>query len=330
MLGTLPLQAAYLQQLLHICQASSRSPLTHSKTDPQRLTYSNANIEAINSALAAQWSNPTYHRSVPTAAFTAAACAAAPSCEQMPAGNFAAAEAASQQSVHDRSGVAAQQRMADELERSASGISQQSRNTSLCSGYDRRLHSMPMTPHGLMQSASHQGLTHTSQGQSGQGFTQLHGQGGMQCGRLQSLREAEAAAIRQTMEAPQSLTPFLWGCSAASQGQGIAEQAHSSQSSSEAWTGQGIAEQGQSGHQGWAGQGSGRSQDDPLNAAEYEAVMRLQSLALQLQTTGNKSAGTLLIFLCIFAHILASASNMLLFFENMLLISGYLRALCCG
>lgn len=284
MLGTLPLRAAYLQQLLHICQA----------------TYSNAHIEAINSALAAQWSSPTHHRSDPTAAFTASACVAASSCEQMPAGNPAAAEAASQHSVHDRSGVAAQQRMADELERSASGISQQSRNTSLCSGYDRRLNSMPATPHGLMQTTSHQGLTHTSQGQSGQGLTQPHGQGGMQCGSFQSLRKAEAVAIRQTMEAPQSLTPFLWGCSAASQGQGIAEQAHSSQSSSEAWMGQGIAERGQTAHQGWAGQGPGRSQDDPLNAAEYEAVMRLQSLALQLQTTGVQL--TAVSSLCICPH----------------------------
>ena len=311
MLGTLPLRAAYLQQLLHICQAmqlqpSSRTPLTHAKSNPQRLTsltYSNANIEAINSALAAHSSNPAFHRSALTAAFTASACVAAPSCEQAPAEHPAAAEAAS--------AVAAQQRMADALERSASGISQQSCNTSLYSGYDRRLHSMPVTPHGLMQSALHQGLINSPQGQSGQGFTQPHGQGGMQCGRLSSLREAEAAAIRQTMEAPQSLTPFLWGYSNANQGQGVSEQGHSSQSSSEAWMGQGIAEQGQSAQQSWTGQGPGRSQDDSLNAAEYQAVMRLQSLALQLQTTGKLTAA-------VFTVYCPPASNMLLVFHDML------------
>ena len=313
MLGTLPLQAAYLQQLLHICQAaqfqpSPRNPLTHSKSDPQRLTshtYSNANIEAINSALAAQWSNPAYHRSAPTAAFTASACVAAQSCEQAPAANPAAAEAASQHSAHDRSGATAQQRMADALERSASGccISQHSRNNSLYAVYDKRVHSMPVTPRGLMQSALHQGLTHMSQGQSGQGFTQAHSQGGMQYGGIQGLREAEAATTRQTMEAPQSLTPSAWGCLAPSQGQGIAEQGHSLRSSSEAWTGQGIAEQGQSAQQGWTGQAPGRTQDDPLNAAEYEAVVRLQSLALQLQRTGKQSAGRVLLYLYSSAYI---------------------------
>lgn len=294
MLGTLPLRAAYLQQLLHICQASSRNPLTNSKSDPQHLashTYSNANIEAINSALAAQWSNPAYHRSASTAAFAASACITAPSCKQAPVVNPAAAEAASQHSAHDRTGAAAQQRMAEALERSASGISQQSRNTSLYAGYDRRLHSMPVTPRGLMQSALHQGPTHMSHGQSGQGFTQAHSQGGMQYGGLRGLREAEAATIRQTMEAPQSMTPSAWGCSAPSQAQGIAKQGNSSQLSSEAWTGQGIAEQGQPGQQGWTGQAPGRTQDNPLNAAEYEAVVRLQSLALQLQRTGEWLAG---------------------------------------
>ena len=296
MLGTLPLRAAYLQQLLHICQAvqpqpsSSRNLLTHAKSDPHRLTsltYSNANIEAINSALAAHWTNPAFHRTALTGAFTASACAAVPSCEHMPAEHPAAAEAASQHRAQDRPGVAAQQHMADAPERSASGISQQSHNTSLYSAYDRRLHSMPVTPHGLLQSALRQGLTHTPQGQSGQGFTQPHGHSG----RLQGLREAGAAASRQTMEAPQSLAPFLWGCSTANQGQGIAEQGHCLKASSEAWTGQGIAEQGQSSQQGWTGQGRGGSQDHPLNAAEYSAVMRLQSLALQLQTTGKHSAG---------------------------------------
>ena len=289
MLGTLPLRAAYLQQLLHICQAahlqpSSRTPLSRAKSDPQQLTsltYSNASIEAINSALAAQCINSACHRSAIMPAFTAAACTAAPACDQ--AEKSAAAEAASQQG--------AQQRRADALERSTSGICQQSRNTSLYSVYDRRLLSMPAATTRLMQSASHQGLTHLSQTQSGQGFTQVHGQGGMQCSGLQGL---EATALRQTREAPQSLTPSAWGCSAASQGQGSLEQGQQSQLSSEGWAGQGTAELGQAtqqGQEGWAGQPQARAQDDPLNAAEYEAVMRLQSLALQLQRTGNYSRG---------------------------------------
>lgn len=230
-------------------------------------------------------------------AFTAS-CTAAPACDQ--AEKSAAAEAASQQG--------AQQRRAAALERSASGIPQQSRNTSLYSVYDRRLHSMPVA---LMQSASHQGLTHMSQTQSGQGLAQVHGQGGMQCSGLQGFREAEATALRQTRDAPQGLTLSPWGCSAASQGQGSLEQGQTSQLSSEGWAGQGTAELGQAtqqGQEGWAGQPQARAQDDPLNAAEYEAVVRLQSLALQLQRTGNYLAGSLLLYPCASAYILISAT----------------------
>lgn len=322
MLGTLPLRAAYLQQLLHICQAahlqpSSRTPLSHAKSDPKQLTsptYSNANIEAINSALAAQWSNSACHRSALMPAFTASACTAAPACDQ--AEKSAAAEAASQQS--------AQQRRAGALERSTSGISQHSRNTSLYSVYDRRLLSMPVP---LMQSASRQGLTHMSHTQSGQGFAQVHGQGGMQCSGLQGLRDAEATALRQARDAPQSLAPSPWGCSGASQGQGSLEQSQQSQLSSEAWAGQGTAELGQAtqqGQEGWAGQPQARAQDDPLNAAEYEAVVRLQSLALQLQRTGNYGWETTVITLWICLHPLIRNLQMICGQSS---ISGYQHAM---
>ena len=294
MLGTLPLRAAYLQQLLHICQAlqfqpSRRAPPTHLKNEVQRpttLTYSNANIEAINSALAAQWSKPAYNTPAPSP------CAPPLSCHQLPPpDHLAAAEAASQLGSHDRSaaGATAQQRSADAVEqRSTSGITLQSRNSSLYSSYNQQFHNM--APHGSMQSLSPQDFAHMSQMQ---GLTQgsgSHSQGGMQCSGLQGLRDAEAAVIRQSMDTPQSLTPSLWGHSAGSRQQGIAEQGQPSQLSLEAWTGQGMIEQGQSAQQGqeaWTGQTQGGPRDDPLNAAEYEAVVRLQSLALQLQRTGT-------------------------------------------
>ena len=274
MLGTLPLRAAYLQQLLHICQVlqfqpSPPTPCTHPKGDALRMstqTYSNSNIEAINSALAAQWANPAHNRGASMAVT-----------QHSSSHSSAAAEAASQLGSHDTPGVLVQQRTADATERSAS-LKQQT--ISMCSGFERLFHNVPSSsPQGSMQGPLLQGLAHMSQTQPGQGLTALggpHSQGVMQCNGVRGLRTAEAATMRQSLDPTQSLTPSHWAGSPANS---TSEQAQSVQQGPEAWSGQGL--------ETWSGQALASPQDGPLNAAEYEAVMNLQSWALQLQAAGK-------------------------------------------
>lgn len=276
MLGTLPLRAAYLQQLLHICQVlqfqpSPPTPPTHLKSDAQRMstpTYSNSNIEAINlSALAAQWANPAHNRG----SSMAVTHHASPH-------SSAVVEAASQLGSHDTSATLVNQHPADANERSAS-IKQ--RTMSRCSGYERLFQSMPSSsPQGSMQGPMLQGLAHISQTQAGQGLAQPggpHSQGVMQCTGLRGLRTAESAAMRQSLDTTQSMTPSPWAGSPANSTL-QQQQGQSGQQGQEAWPEQGL--------EAWAGQGPASPQDGPLNAAEYEAVMNLQSLALQLQAAG--------------------------------------------
>lgn len=232
-------------------------------------TYSNSNIEAINSALAAQWANPAHNRG----ASMAVTQHASPQ-------SSAVAEAAPQMGSHGTSGTLVNQRTADANERSAS-IKQQT--MSMCSGYERLFQTVPSSsPPGSMQGPLLQGLAHMSQTQPGQGFVQLggsHSQGVMQCSGLRGARTSEAAGMRQSLDSTQSLTPSPWANSPANKTQ---ERGQSMQQGQEAWSGQGL--------EAWTGQAPASPQDGPLNAAEYEAVMNLQSLALQLQAAGKLSA----------------------------------------
>lgn len=275
MLGTLPLRAAYLQQLLHICQVlqfqpSPPTPLTHLKGGARHTTsstYSNSNIEAINSALAAQWANPAYNRGASMGVT-----------QHAPPHSSAAAEAASQLSSLDSSGTLVHQRTADANERPASSMKQQT--MSVCPAYERLFHSVPaLSPHGSMPAPLLQGRAHTSPAQPGRGFAQLGGspsQGAMQCS---GSRTGAAAAMGQSVGTAQS----PWAGSEAGK---LAEQGQGVQQAQEAWSGQGQ------GLEVWTGQALASPRDGPLNAAEYEAVMNLQSLALQLQAAGEHLANT--------------------------------------
>ena len=265
MLGTLPLRAAYLQQLLHICQALQFQPAQYTSPSSSkaqsltRRTYSNSNVEAINSALAAQWSNPACQRvKVPGSAHSAAVLL-----EQASSDGAAAAMTASQNSSYDGAADAAVQHRQGlpSNEHSVSSITEQLRNSSLYQGYDQQAGGVPASPHGLMHNPFSPGSAYTSQTNLGQGLSQ------MAQTSLQKGKQADVAGDTGPHSA------FGWSHPTQAQGQGRTDE-------------------GQLGQQGWAGQkqtGQGQSglQDVPLSAAEYDAVVNLQSLARQLQASGG-------------------------------------------
>ena len=294
MLGTLPLQAAYLQQLLHICQALQLQPSHYASSNPSpnstpqaSRAYSNPNIEAINSALAAQQSNPACGRTaVPAAAAAASAHTAAALQSGMPLDSAAAAQAASQHSTYDRSSrlATAHRQMADMDERSVVELAEHMRSASLYQSLDQRSCSVPASPHSQLHSPFCRGLAHMSQTQPTQGFAQSAPTlGGMHADQHGLLHTGAAGH----MNTPDECGPHLlsrWDQTR----QGRADE-HKPQ---------------QHGPEGWAGQNQTGRKDAPLNAAEYDAVMNLQSLALQLQATGeqqNCNCYALLIFLDLFA-----------------------------
>ena len=277
MLGTLPLRAAYLQQLLHICQALQPQPSRHPSSTPSQsgtpLTsraYSNPNIEAINSALAAQRSNPGCARIAAPAATAAAAHTAAVLQGQVPPNSAAAAQAASQHGSYDRSAHVASmhQQMAEMDDRSVLELAEHMRSASLYQSLDQRSCSVPASPHSHLHTPFSQGLAHVSQTQSRQGFTQsAQTHGGMRADQ-HGLVHIGAASHMDVSDECGSRSSSLWSQSR----QGRADE-HKPQ---------------QHGPEGWAGQNQTGQQDAPMNAAEYDAVMNLQSLALQLQATGDQ------------------------------------------
>lgn len=280
MLGTLPLRAAYLQQLLHICQAMQFQPTPYnSPTQPAAQsitdrTFSNSGIERINSALAAQWSKPS----------TAAAAAhAGPGLGNMTADAAAAAGRAASCSRGPMTAGAAM--MHQQLADSSRQLPERVHNSALYQAYDRPSSTAAVPSHDLsLQSPFPQGFRHSSQIQS-QAF-----QAGLQYS--QDGRSAAAAAASCG-----DVSPSAWelGSNPSQSGavhhQSRLFEADLSRSDSK----QSRTDSGKSVHDGWAGQGQGMpGGDPPLGAAQYDAVAALQSLALQLQATGQYTASLVL------------------------------------
>ncbi len=275
MLGTLPLRAAYLQQLLHICQAMQFQPTPYnSPTQPAAhsitaRTFSNSGIERINSALAAQWSNPSA---------AAAAAHAAPGLVNMTADAAAAAGRAASCSRGPMTAGAAM--MHQQLADSSRQLPEHVRNSALYQAYDRPSSTAPAPSRdSSLQSPFPPGFRHSSQAQS-QAL-----QAGLQYG--QDGRSAAAAAA-----SCHDVSPSTWELGSSSSQSGVVHhqsglfEADLSKSDSQ----QSRKDSGRSAHDGWAGQGQGQGMpggDPPLDAAQYDAVAALQSLALQLQATGK-------------------------------------------
>lgn len=273
MLGTLPLRAAYLQQLLHICQAMQFQPTPYnSPTQPAAhsitaRTFSNSGIERINSALAAQWSNPSA---------AAAAAHAGPGLGDVTADASAAAGRAASCTRGPMTAGAAM--MHQQLADSSRQLSEHVRNSALYQAYDRPSSTAPAPScDSSLQSPFPQGFRHSSKAQS-QAL-----QAGLQYG--QDGRSAAAAAA-----SCHDVSPSTWELGSSSSQSGAVHhqsrlfEADLSKSDSQ----QSRTDSGRSVHDGWAGQGQGMpGGDPPLDAAQYDAVAALQSLALQLQATGK-------------------------------------------
>ena len=275
MLGTLPLRAAYLQQLLHICQAMQFQPTPYnSPTQPPAQsitarTFSNSAIERINSALAAQWSNPSA---------AAAAADAGPGLGITTADAAAAAGRAASCSRGPMTAGAAM--MHQQLADSSRQLPEHVRNSALYQAYDRpasTASALSREPQPSLQSPFSQGFRHSSQVQS-QAL-----QAGLQYG--QDGRSAAAAAA-----SCHDVSPSAWELGSGSSQSGAVHhqsrffEADLSKSDSQ----QSRTDSGRSMHDGWAGQGQGMpGGEPPLDAAQYDAVAALQSLALQLQATGK-------------------------------------------
>ncbi len=275
MLGTLPLRAAYLQQLLHICQAMQFQPTPYnSPTQPAphsitARTFSNSGIERINSALAAQWSNPSA---------AAAAAHAGPGLGNMTADAAAAAGRAASCSRGPMTAGAAM--MHQQLADSSRQLPEHVRNSALYQAYDRPSSTAPAPSRdSSLQSSFPPGFRHSSQTQSQ----------ALQAGLQYSQDGRSAAAAAASCH---DVSPSAWelGSSSSQSGavhhQGRLFEADLSKSDSQ----QSRTDSGRSVHDGWAGQGQGQGMpggDPPLDAAQYDAVAALQSLALQLQATGK-------------------------------------------
>lgn len=254
MLGTAPLRAAYLQQLLHICQAMqvqptpSPSPYTSpTQPDMQSITgrtYSNSSIERINSALAAQWANPNM-----------AAAGAASGFGHLTTGDAAAAGRAASCPCGPMTAGAAT--MHQQLANASRHLPEHMRTSSLYHLYDPSPSTTPVSSHELSQNPFPQGFRLSSQVQ-----TQTLREG------LQDGHAAAAAAA------------------AAASSEAAVTRASAREGPASPWE----PRSGMS-HAGVAGlmQGLGPGQtgaDAPLDAAQLDAVAALQSLALQLQATG--------------------------------------------
>ncbi len=273
MLETLPLRAAYLQQLLHICQAMQFQPTPYnSPTQPAAhsitaRTFSNSGIERINSALAAQWSNPSA---------AAAAAHAGPGLGDVTADASAAAGRAASCSRGPMTAGAAM--MHQQLADSSRQLSEHVRNSALYQAYDRPSSTAPVPScDSSLHSPFPQGFRHSSKAQS-QAL-----QAGLQYG--QDGRSAAAAAA-----SCHDVSPSTWELGSSSSQSGAVHhqsrlfEADLSKSDSQ----QSRTDSGRSVHDGWAGQGQAMpGGDPPLDAAQYDAVAALQSLALQLQATGK-------------------------------------------
>ena len=253
MLGTLPLRAAYLQQLLHICQALQLQPSaysTRSQPEAQSLThrtYSNSSIERINSALTAQLSNTNSGYGPITTTVAAARAAACPR-QLLPAG--AAYVPQLKEAGRQLSETLQYFRMCQALERSPRGITNE-------------------LPWGRLPPGMTQPLP-------------------LQVGHFGEVTHpaADKTAAAEAAVTPRSASRDLQRCASntAALQQGLIQEQGRADHSKQG--------QGRSAHELWAGQGQGQGQAQvpsasaPLDAAQMEAVNALQSLARQLQATG--------------------------------------------
>ncbi|DBA85926.1 TPA: hypothetical protein ACH3X1_005470 [Trebouxia sp. C0004] len=271
MLGTLPLRAAYLQQLLHICQAMQFQPTPYnSPTQPAAhsitaRTFSNSGIERINSALAAQWSNPSA---------AAAAAHAGPGLGHMTADAAAAAGRAASCSRGPMTAGAAM--MHQQLADSSRRLPEHVRNSALYQAYDSPSSTAPALTHeSSLQSPFPQGFRHSSQEQALQA--------GLQYGQDGHSAAAAAASCHD-------VSPSTWDLGSSSSQSGTV---HHQSRLFEADLSKSDSQQSRTVHDRWAGQRQGMpGGDPPLDAAQYDAVAALQSLALQLQATGLQSRQT--------------------------------------
>ena len=259
MLGTVPLRAAYLQQLLHICQAMQVQPSPYtspSSTQPDMQTitgrtYSNSGIERINSALAAQWANPSMAAAGAASGFgnlTTGDAAAAGRAASCPCGPMTAGAATMHQQLADAS----------------RHLPEHMRTSSLYQSYDPSPSTTSVSSHELSQNPFPQGFRLSSQVQT----QTLHE--GLQCGQ-----DGHAAAA---------------AAAAAASSEAAVTRASGHDGPASPWElRSGTSHAGVAGLMQGQGQGQGQGQagaDAPLDAAQLDAVAALQSLALQLQATG--------------------------------------------
>ena len=168
--------------------------------------------------------------------------------------------------------------MHQQLADSSRQLPEHVRNSALYQAYDRPSSTAPgPSRDSSLQSPFPRGFRHSSQAQA-QAL-----QAGLQYG--QDGRSAAAAAA-----SCHDVSPSTWELGSCSSQSGAVHhqsrlfEADLSKSDSQ----QSRTDSGRSVHDGWAGQRQGMpGGDPPLDAAQYDAVAALQSLALQLQATGK-------------------------------------------
>ncbi len=274
MLGTLPLRAAYLQQLLHICQAMQFQPTPYTSPahpDAQSLTsrtYSNSSIERINSALAAQWSNPS----------AALAAHAASGCGNMTTDAAAAAGRAASCACGPMTAGAA--KMHQQLGDTSRQLTDHMSGSPHYQAYDRPSSNISVPSHDLSQSPFPPGFRQTTP-QTRQGAVQ-YGPDGQTAGATAAVAEGIGSASPWELGSGTGHATTLQ-----QQSRLYGPDHHRSDSGSRADADRG--DQGRAMHEAWTGQGqaqTGAGSGAPLDPVQYDAVAALQSLALQLQATG--------------------------------------------